>query len=443
MHKYLLILLLVIFSNLPEAKADGQNIDLLTNKGKAALFSKDFDTAYNAFYQAFLLDPTNLDISFYLGRSAFEKGDYESALMAFDRVLIMNPDAIRVKLEIARCHMRLGALQAAKQYFYEVLNSKPPKPVADNIEIFLAGINASEKKHFISGMLSLGFSLDNNARSAPGDYQLTFSGFAGDITLDLTSAPVDDKIYSITAAINHIYKFEDSPYSWKTTVTNLSSIYAEYKDLDIHYIGLSSGPAFQGNNFLLEFHASLNKLSLGYDEYVQPTGAGGSVTFLLGPNFLLNSAIGIEKKKYSKAADVEKDATNYTASLSPTFIFGDYRLSPTFAKERENADTAYYSYDRFKWGMRYDRTLPKEINIFASFSIKHTDYDAIKTGDSVKRSDKAQDLTLGANKTFWVSADKSKNISMQVSWTYTDAESNLVLYNYRKKVLASLLSYGF
>nr|MBF0222317.1 tetratricopeptide repeat protein [Desulfobulbaceae bacterium] len=442
MKKIAILLTILFYVSAPAFAIEFAEISPL-EKGKLFFQNKEYEKAYLALHQAFMSDPTDLNVSFFLGRAAFEMGDYENALMAFDRILIMDPNAIRIKLEIARCHMRLNAFQVAKQYFYEVQASNPPKQVRENIEFFLSAIAATEKRHFFTGIFSAGINYDDNVRSAPGDFLLNFSGAAGSISLNVSSEPVNDQIYTNTFAISHIYKFEDKPYSWKTTFTNFNNFYDDYKDLDITYYGISTGPAFQSSNFLFDLHASINNLTLGFDEYVQPSNVGASLTYVHGPQFMLSSSFVLEKKKYSKPSDNSKNATNINFSLSPSYTIGDNRFTFTLMKENENAHLGHWSYDRHKWALRYDRILPKNFTLFASYEDKTTKYGAVKSGDTEGRSDVIDATAIGLTKLVWQSKDKSRNINLQISHTYTDAHSNINTYAYRKNVTATLLSLGF
>lgn len=452
------IIFTVLFFGLTNS-AIGQEVGVTTllAQGKQYFNAKEYEKASVVFQQAFLNNPADLDISFFMGRAAFEqamlartegKDDLtqkrlEAALMAFDRVLIMDPAAVRVKLEIARCHMQLGSYQLARQYFYEVLHTNPPEPVIQNINIYLASMKALEKKHYINGSVSVGISADNNVYSAPGDYLLTFPGSGGDITVPASSEPLADFIYTIIASLSHIYKFEESPYSWKTSIIDLNSLYNQYADLDIHLLGITTGPTYQKNNFFLEAHTSLNTLTLGRAGYVQPTSIGGSAGFLLGPRFLISTSLQFEKKEYKKETDKEKDATNIHASLSPSLSLGKNRLTGTVSKERENADAASFSYDRIQWAIRLDRLLTNSLTFYANYDFKTTDYDAIRAGDIVIRSDEIKILSLGFNKIVWKSKDKSKNISAFLTYTYTDSDSNVAIYTYDKTATTITVSYNF
>lgn len=455
MKKITVSLCLLFFISIPAHAKEAEGVTAL-EKGKIFFQQKSYEQAYLALHQAFMQDPTDLNVSFFMGRAAFEqamlsrvKGDeetaqrrLEAALMAFDRVLIVQPGAIRVKLEIARCHMELGSFEIAKQHFHEVLDSNPPESVKKNIDFLLAAIASSEERHYFSGMASLGISFDDNVRSGPP---------AGTVTAKLgilefqAGDPVKDQIMANIVAVSHTYNIPETPYSWKSSVLVFNNFYDSYKDLDLSMIGISTGPAFQGDRILLDVSTHLNNIMLGWDEYVRPFGIGSSITYLLDPRVILTSSITLEKKIYAKNSDESKDATNLLINFSPSLILDDNRFTFNLATERESANVDYWCYDKLSWGLRYDRVLPHDLTAYASFDAKATDYDATNTPatDTIARKDTVYVYTVGLAAIFWKSKKKDRNLSLQVTHTFTDARSNISRSNYEKNVFASTLSYSF
>jgi hypothetical protein len=151
----------------------------------------------------------------------------------------------------------------------------------------------------------------------------------------------------------------------------------------------------------------------------------------------------LENKKYSKLVNADQDANNYSITLNPLFIVDDNRFNFSIRREWENADADFWSYDRLKFSLRYDRMLPHDFTVFFSLTATMTDYDAIQARQTVKRSDKVEDFSFGTSKQLWIAKDKTRNASLQASLTRTNADSNIAAYIYRKTVLSTLLTYGF
>ncbi len=409
--------------------------------GKQLFEQEKYEEAYNALFKAFQEDPTSLDISFLLGRAAFESGRYEEAVMTFDRVLIMQPDAQRVKLELARAHLKLGSREMAKQYFREVLATKPPQQVWDNIQNFLEAIADSEKKHFLSGTLSLGASWDDNVRLSPTSSTIPTSLSSFELTGE-SASPQDDMVYNNTLVLNHIFKPEDKPFTtWKTSITNYNAFYENQNDLDVNFFGLNSGPVFQAEKYLLDIQAFSNYIDVQYDRYQSSFGLAPSLTLVATPTALVNLGIKVEEK--NNYSDATRDSTNIAYSAGSIFIASKSRMHFTFSKEYENADSGVHSYNRIGWQFRLEHDYPRDINAYANLGYKSTKYDAITQLFDLTRSDKVHEYSLGVSKLLWKDAKKGQVLIGQLAQTYTRSKSNIQLYDYSKNVTAFSLTFNF
>lgn len=438
--KIFAFVLLALLLCLTQAVAAG-NESASFAQGKQYFDQGRFDDAYKELHKAFVQDPANQEINFYLGRAAFESGRLEEAVMAFDRILIAEPDLARAKLELARTHLRLGSRELAKQYFKEVQATNPPEQVWKNIQHFLDVIAASEQRHFVNGLFTFGVSHDDNVNVAPseGSVNINLSGITIPITIDQT--PISDQIYNTTLVANHIYKFEDSPYAWKTTAVNYNAFYENQNIHDINFLSLASGPVFQGQNYLWQVQGMVNQVDLEYDRYQGAYGLSSSLTWLVDPTILFS--IGATAQQKNNYQDGDRDADNYLITAGPIFTLGPNRITFALGKEFENAAHDYNSYDRFLILTRYDRQLPLDFGLFASFRFQNTNYDKTDPLYVNNRSDDVLDLSCGVSKQLWQAEDKRHSLSGQISYTNTKAESNVALYEYDKNVTAAELTFAF
>ncbi|MDA8165730.1 MAG: tetratricopeptide repeat protein, partial [Desulfobacteraceae bacterium] len=398
-----LVLLLLI---VPPATAGADSANDLFAKGKQQFEAGQFAEAYNSFRGAFLQDPGNLDYSFYMGRAAFEMHNYEDAIMDYDRILIAHPDSPRVKLELARCHLELGSRELAKQYFKEVLATHPPEAVWQNIQRYLKAIEESERRNFLTGIISVGVQNDDNVRVAPSNtsISLPFSNFP----LQVDGAK-RDWIYNTTAVVNHVYKFVDTPWSWKSTATNYNAFYDTEKDLDINYLALTTGPVRQTDKYLWELQALVNQIDLDYDRYLGIYGASTSITLPFDKIlFFVAGATFMDKNYYQ---DGDKDAKNIEIHGGPVLTLGKNRLGLTVGHETETAASDLNSYDRLSLGLRYDRLLPLDFAFFASAYFENTDYKEADPWFQVERADDEQQYMIGFSKVLWWFQDKRRNLA--------------------------------
>lgn len=417
-----------------------QQLDLF-EEGEKFLAAGEYQAAYEYFFEAFKKDPANQDISFYLGQAAFAKGDFESAIMAFDRILIVTPDANRVKLELARCHFQLGAFEVAKQYFDEVLATEPPGPVKEKIKFFITSMKSLEKDHFFNGMVAVGVNWDDNAGLAPYRDTVAFDG--GDITIQGISTKEADHIMNSTLVLNHLYKIGDTQYTWKTTGINYNALYQnrDIQNLDANYFSITTGPLWQTDTFMWELYGAASLLEMDDLKYHRSSGGGSNFMYMFNPQVLLSVNLRLEDKDF--LTDSTKDANNIRLSAGPLFILDKNRISVSFSTEKEGAEGVDHSYDRFDWSLRYDRQLPHDFGIFGSVGYENTKYRAPDEFTSLDRRDTIQTTALGISRTFWRSEDQSRSFTVELSHTFTDAESTVDLYAYRKNLTAASASYTF
>lgn len=410
----------------------------LLNQGKTEFEAGNYDTAYDLLEKAFLADPTNLDISFLLGRSAYEKGDYEAALMAYERVLIMTPDANRVKLELARTNLKLGSREMAKQYFREVLATNPPQQVMENINNMLAAIAAGEKNHFFNGIFTTSYNWDSNANGTPSDSVLYLYG---SVPVTLTQDKNRDQYYGEQAILNHIYRIQDTPYSWKTTGTLYGNFYENQNSQDISVVALSTGPVKQTDKYMWATNLSVANIETAYDRYMGSIGIASTLTTAVNRETILNFSASVQDRNYY--LDGDKDSLNMSLSGGVTFINGPNRLTITGTTEQERASADYNSYKRNILDTRYDRELPLDFSAFAGLRFQFSDYREALVIFGKKRQEQQVDFTLGISRLLWKADDGRYSMAGQLSHTHTDIDANISLYGYKKDVTSASLTLAF
>jgi tetratricopeptide (TPR) repeat protein len=408
--------------------------------GKELFMAGLYQQALEKLNQEFRNDPASAEINFYLGRAAFELGDYESALMAYERILINEPDNTRVQLETARCHMELQSYGEAREIFKKALAVNPPPAVQRNIKMLLSIIAAREKKHSFSGLLSVGLAYDDNVRVSPANRLI--STIIGDVLLEGSGAEKEsDAIYTTTLALNHTYALPDRRFSWITSGTIYNGFYQDEHDLDLNFFGLTTGLAWQGKKMIWKNQMTANHLELGYDRYMEEYGLESVLVIYPIPAVILSLGSRIANRDYFQNSD--KDSLNSRFNLLTSITSGKHRLSLDMGLEYENSNEKMYQYDRFVLGMRYDYSLNNKMSGFFSLRNQDSKYQGREAMFAEKRHDDITYCTIGLARTLWSDPESGKNLTLQISHTYTDADSNLDLYCYRKNVTLSTLTYLF
>jgi tetratricopeptide (TPR) repeat protein len=408
-------------------------------EGKALFDRGEYAAAIPKLQQAYRDEPGNLDASFFLGRAAYESGDYEMSVAAFERILIMDPEAKRVKLELARAYLKLGSRDIAREYFKSVQATNPPPAVWQQIQQFIDSIDESEQKHLFNGFVTLGALYDDNvgAVSSKGTINI------GDLPVRLDQQPESDGALQATAVLNHIYRFIDTPYVWKSTLTTYNNFYNDETDYDLNYFGVNTGPVYQDDDSLSELMGTAAQVDLQSDRYLGLLGVSFNHTRFLSRCLQLSLGASFLDKTYFHDIDRYRDAHTWALSANPVLTLDENRVSLNVVRENEDAKRDQYDYVRTLVGVRYDRLLPMDFAAYAGFRHQRTDYQDEEPLFREERSDQQTTWDVGLSKTLWRSDDRKQLLAAQVSYTHTNNESNLDLYSYDKSVTLTSLTFAY
>ncbi len=409
-------------------------------KGKEFFKTGHYQEALEQLTREFHDDPANPEINFYLGRTAFELKDYEAALMAFERILIVEPGNIRVQLEIARCYLQLQSYGEARRIFEKALAVNPPPAVQKNIKMLLSIIDKAERKHSFSGLISVGLNYDDNVRVSPGTQVI--DSIIGDIILTGSGAEEEsDAIYTTTMALNHIYNLPARQFSWITSPTIYNAFYQDEHDLDINFFGLSTGLAWQGEEMIWKNQLLASHLDLGYDRYMEEYGLESDLIIFPTPAVILSLTGRISRRDYFQ--DSDKDSLNTQLSLLTSITSGRHRISLDMGLEYENSDGRVNQYNRFILGARYDYSFSSKLSAYFSLRNHNSKYQGRELMFADKRHDDISYCTIGLARTLWTDSSGGKSLTLQINHTYTDADSNIDLYSYKKNVTYATLTFLF
>jgi len=413
-------------------------LDDAINSGRSFFDQKDYLHAYEQFKIAFELNPQDPGINFYLGRAAFELADYENAYMAFDRVENLNPNFPRVKLELARTYLELGIHDMAKELFTEILATNPPPAVRQNINQWIDRINQARQRHSFTGELSLGLQYDSNARISPSSNIVEMINANGDLfypAIDPNSAEKADTVNTATLTLNHLYRWLDTPWSWKTTMISYNAFYVQENNFDLNYLGVISGPMLAKDKWAADLLATGNYILKDYQDYLVSGGVMGDYYLTLNPYTMLTSGWKLEARRY--LAEPRRDAGNAMFSVGPNFSFGPNKIQLRAGIERENANFDIFSYTKYFTSVRYERRLPWDMNGYASWRYQQAPYDKQDPNFPRERTDRIHEITLGLSKRF------AERYTVDFNHTYTNSLSTVELYQYDRHLTALTLSVGF
>ncbi len=433
-----LIIILVFFSCLFTTSALAGQPGL--KQGKTAFENGRYQLALTNLLTAFSYDPADPEINFLLGRTYFELARYEDAVMSFERVLFVTPNSSRVKLELARAYLALGSKEFARQYFQEVLATNPPEAVWSNIQRFLKSIKDSEQRHFFTGTLALGIDYDDNPRTAPLSDTISLGILEFQLNGD-GSVPEEDSASLVTATLNHVYRPEENGFLWKTSLLSYNSFYHEEHDLNVNYQEVSTGPGWKSDSLLWQNNLLATVIDIEHERYLDSWGFSSVLTSQLVDRFIFTGKLRFEDKDNKRFAF--RSAENYQATAQAVFLLASARLAFTLGREMESASNNLVSYDRVVAQLRLDTPLPRGIAFYAGATAKMTDYKEEDPLFASKRDDDLRELSVGLSKSVWQDDERHQNLILSISHRYTDTDSNIDLYTYRRNISNLSLTYAF
>jgi hypothetical protein len=146
---------------------------------------------------------SEFDILF--GIAALETGNINESIFALERVVVTGETSIlrqRARLELARAHLLTNNLPASEALFNEVLASNPPQNVQDNIQAFLALIEArrNSQRSQVTFSVAPQFGHDDNINSATAN-GLIDTPLIGEIELGADGLKTADDFADLTVGL--------------------------------------------------------------------------------------------------------------------------------------------------------------------------------------------------------------------------------------------------
>jgi len=285
-------------------------------------------------------------------------------------------------------------------------------------------------------MLALGYSYDDNARTDPNTDTLNIPNL-----FPVTFARPSDNIYSSTVSINHTYLKDTLPFAWKSDVVNYIANYQTENDLDINYLRLASGPAWQHGNSYFEVRPHLGQVDLGHHRYLRLYGMEGSWSLQRSPTSILQLSLSGESR--TNFQDSDRNSTDFLLEFSYTGQFGANILQINAGAERENARNSVHSYGRGLYGLQISRQLPHTWRVGLNLNFSHAAYDGIDPLWGQNRIDDITVVSLDLSRSLWTAASRKQNIIADLNYSHTEAHSTLDLYTYDKNVVNLSVAYAF
>lgn len=458
----LVFALAIVVASLSQAYAQDDEGMLAKGKYEQGLASKekgDLEESYAHFLGAFRLDPENPDILMQLGLAAKATKRYEDALLAFENLLELQPSADPARLEMGRVYLALGQREMAEGLFADILSRKPPEQIKVVIASELGmlpsppqppatGQQATkppEHKKF-RGFVGGGFAFDTNPRSNPGGRYL--DTIIGRFTLPEETTPRFDSNMFELGAFELNLPIQQSPWFSKSTLVSYNTQYRREHDLNLSFIGVSSGFGRMTKRTLWEITPLFDVAWRDNRRLLWSPGVSAEFKALLPGEVLFGLYGRIEDRHFDPTWDYsvgqsvdnsDKNGFRNMVRASLAKKIGRNRFQLQAAQEGQNADDLLRpnAYDQTTLFFQYVRELPFGLEAgaatrFVWFVNRSEDALYART-----RRDNMTEFSVSLAKLI----DKHWLLSVDASWAYN--RSNIQLYEYHRRMARFTAGYVF
>lgn len=373
---------------------------------------------------------------FLLGVSASKSGDNTLAISYFQELLASNPSLHRVRLEMAVVYFNNRENDKAKEQLLKVKESNPPEEVLKKIDILLAAIDKAPAKNW-NARVGYGFMHDTNVNAGPIQNQVEMFNQAFFLNQDAKKRSDNAQVASVSF---NILEPLNNSMALQGGVSVSNTDYLDEHDFDTLNTLLSVGPTFKISNAVLDIPFEYSYLILGHDKkYFSYTSAlAPKLTVGITNNLIAMIESRYLKKHFYMNSNNDSKITQLDPSLryflnKNLFI----QAGADFAQEESENDilsnksrginTSAY------WGVT------PSLNLFAQASYSLSRY--YKEQDT-PFDDKRRDVITNAfiNVSYNI---KPIEVDLIFSASYTDNNSNIDLYEYRRRQYSISVSKGF
>lgn len=383
-----------------------------------------------------------------------DSGDLFGAIEALQALIASAPEFQRARLELAVAYYRAALFEDARRNAEAVLNDPTTPPqVKETVQLFLTRVTQLEEaaaatRHTFSRRFSFGIGHDSNVNAGPSADVIDING----ATFALTPGSTERGAAFANAALqlDHVYRIPGSiavgkgtaSVQWRSGASLYRRVYRDESEFNLDVVSLNTGPAFLSSGaWRAQLRTQFDYLRLGGDKLGHYIGINPSISFVQGrTEYTLDGSL--TRREYSRSQDVNKTGNRYGLGLGVTHrLDKEWVLQGGVSLARQDAKVDYETY------------LSRSVNagavwygwadgsVFGRVSYRVSDHDGQEPLFGVSREDKVKQVTLGATQSLRSGPLDKWRLTGRVS--YTDAGSNVGIYDYRRTELYAELGRAF
>ncbi len=378
---------------------------------------------------------------FLYGLAALETGHPQLAVFALERVLVAEPQDHRARLELGRAYFALGDFEKSKELFEQVLAADPPQRVKDNVQLFMDKLQQRSKQRDRQFSSRVGFKLghDSNINSATTLNSITLPvGLT--LELDDSSRELSDSFAALDASVRYLQLLrKDMGYFISASFNEHQN--TDYDAFDTRLLGLSGGYVYQANGYSVRLPLQYQYLQVDAEFFRSSAGLGleWSKSTQTGSQFMLFSQWA--QQRHADAYNVrDVDLGLFGLGVSHSYPSARlvFSLSAYSAREKSKQAAGEHfgrGYRGLRLGLNWTPRLAQQFQL--GVTVQQVEHDAVHPLFSVVREDDYAQVSLD-----WVWRFRPQ-WSFSAGTSYSQNDSNIDIYTYKRSVLSLGCAYDF
>lgn len=382
----------------------------------------------------------NTDYDYLYGQAALESGQAGIAAFAFERCLAVDPKNGPCRVLMASTHLALGENSSARLELETVQSSQPPQEVQALVSQYLGTLakqETSAKRRF-GAYAQLGFGYDSNVTSTTPDSQIAIPALGGSLfTLNSISTKQEDSFLQGEAGANFEYAL-GTAWSLIGDAGLSTRRHTDVDAFDNQSATVSLGAARRAGAHSVVAKLQAQDYQLNDDTFRSLYGLLSQYQYTLGENAAVSAYVQASHfdNHYSGHADADRYVLGggYSQAIggnySPVLYAGLYG-----GQEVSDVEDLGLGHDFY--GLRLGGSLgvSTTLRLTGSLSAEQRKFDGQSMLFQVTRDDTAVDLGLGAI------YQLMPHLSLRPAYTYSISDSNIVLSDYDRHVVAIDIRY--
>ncbi|WJW74643.1 DUF2860 family protein [Thiohalobacter sp. IOR34] len=398
-------------------------------------------------------DGNEAEALFKKGMKALKDDRLQSAIEAFNSILSSNPRLHRARLELAVAYYRSLRYAEARRLAQEVLDDPTtPAEVRVSILAFLAQVDKDEqrfmKRHEFRPSISVGLMYDSNVNVGPSADVVEING---QVLQLISGQKRSDNALLLNAGLAHRYKPGKTftageltgSFEWLTQVNLYNREYNDENDFDLTVLSGSTGPAWVVlGHWRATLNLRLDKIWLGNDPLALFSGINPLATWQF-QNGEITLDASLTRRDYSDAADSGREGTYKSLGAALGHYYKQRRIAAQAGVRvfDFNADDDRFGNDGWELFLGGIVRAWQGGSLYARASYKDLAYDGQEPLFNVARDERERRLTAGFRHSF--RTGRLDKWSLNGSFSYTDNDSNVAIYDYDRRQLSINLSRTF